>query len=78
MKQRTWFATITRPRRHLVATIAVWTWFVVALVGAALRPDLAPWLDGTAVAAVIIWYLTMMNAYRASRRRTSESDQGAP
>ena len=60
----TWFETITHPRRHLIFTLCVWTWFVVALVGDDFLPPLAPALDATAAVAVSTWYVAMITSYR--------------
>lgn len=68
MTQQTWFATVIRPRRRLIATSGVWTWFIAALVGAAMWPQLAIWLNSAAAASVSLWYVAMMRAYREARR----------
>ncbi|MEV8263535.1 hypothetical protein [Microbacterium sp. NPDC077057] len=66
----TWLSTITKPRRHLIATLGVWAWFIAAFVGGGLLPYVAPVLEVTAVMGVAGWYVAMMRGYRSALRRS--------
>ncbi|MEZ0139989.1 hypothetical protein AB1285_14235 [Microbacterium sp. NRRL B-14842] len=65
-----WFSTITKPRRHLIATLGVWTWFIAAFMGGGLLPHIAPVLEVTAMVGVASWYVAMMRSYRSGLRRS--------
>ncbi|CAD5137687.1 protein of unknown function [Microbacterium sp. Nx66] len=71
VEHSTWFATITHPRRHLVATLCVWGWFVAVLAGADSVPQLAPALEATAATGAAVWHFAMMRRYRNASRHSS-------
>jgi len=66
----TWLSTITKPRRHLIATLGVWTWFIAAFTGGGLLPHVAPVLEVTAMVGAAGWYVAMMRSYRSALRRS--------
>lgn len=71
VERPTWFATITRPRSHLVATLCVWGCFVAVLIGADSVPQLAPALEASAATGAAVWHFWMMKRYRDARRHSS-------
>ncbi|WP_336502772.1 hypothetical protein [Microbacterium paraoxydans] len=70
VERPTWFSTITKPRRHLIATLGVWTWFIAALMGGGLLPHVAPVLEATAMVGAASWFISMMRSYRSALRRS--------
>ncbi|WP_217582938.1 hypothetical protein [Microbacterium sp. GbtcB4] len=70
VEHSTWFETITHPRRHLVATLCVWGWFVAVLAGADSVPQLAPALEATAATGAAVWHFAMMRRYLDAPRNS--------
>lgn len=77
VERPTWFATITSPRSHLVATLCVWGWFLAALIGADSVPQVAPALEASAATGAAVWHFAMMKRYRDARRKSSPPEPTA-
>lgn len=63
-----WFAIITKPRTHLLATIAALTVFVTGvLLGTYLLSDHRLMLYIPSIGILLWWYVAMMSRYRKAR-----------
>ncbi|MDR6865683.1 hypothetical protein J2Y69_000265 [Microbacterium resistens] len=63
-----WFRTITRPRSHLIATLAMLVVFIGGFWLGTAFSEYRMWFYGPAVVAILWWYLMMMRSYSRARR----------
>lgn len=62
-----WFAVITKPKTHLLATIATFVIFVTGVLVGTNISELRLLFYVPAIGVLLWWYVAMMDRYRKAR-----------
>ncbi|WDH78226.1 hypothetical protein PTQ19_11965 [Microbacterium esteraromaticum] len=68
--RKTWFQVITRPRRRLFITLAVFALFIAGVLAGTYWAEQPLWFYVPAIGVLLWWYAAMMLRYRQERRCT--------